>query len=61
MLVAGNICNYIQLSKESPGLEEIPGIGDNAALWVEKRWKQSSGLALRFAHLSQPVSVRQMG
>lgn len=38
MLVAGNICNYIRLSKEPPGLEEIPGMWDHAALW-EQKWK----------------------
>lgn len=37
MLVAGNMCNYIKLSKEPPGLEEASVIWESVALWVVKR------------------------
>lgn len=37
MLVADNICNYIKLSKDLLGLEEVLVIWDSVALWVAKR------------------------
>lgn len=59
MPVAGNICNYIQLRKGSPGLEEISGMWERAALWVEERWELRFLVGLSAGSFSLCLSCHQ--